>query len=646
MQNSLSELKFYQSFRIMIESKDDVRFLVEREQDNKMTYIEDARIIDMSITGLGFKTKERISVGKGLQISLQFKKLHIDVSATVVRAFSAGVTEDDIIYGLEFDEDDVTSVKKFLELYINSFSEDRMRDCLIHSALSEKYTSTKEGFETFSLLISLFKDMTNFGNKEEFITSMLEEVTRLVNAQRATIFLINPNTNELEAVAALGMEKDLLKFDYRKGIAGSVFTTGMMLNIDAKHDKIRFSEEMDRVTGFVTKSIICSPIHNREDKVIGVIEILNKRNEDRFTFDDEKMMKVVSLVFSSLFSNYNPISEKSQIRRFSTPKDRDFALIGKSTIVSELRQSIVKLKDIDSPLLIIGESGTGKTLLGKIVHSEGKRGIQPVDIINCGGNDLAEVKAQIKGATGKTSVLEACGGGTVIFRDIQFLPMEFQNELFEILKNKRIPNSTVSLDCRFISTSSCELPELVEEGKFNKDFYDFLSTATLEVPALRKRKQDLPDLINYFLNKECKKQGLLMKVFAPSVIDEFLKHDWPGNVHELKRSIEKAVLYNPKAHVINSIESQVIPIINKNASGIKMFNEIPFASDSDIALKDRVILIEKEMILNEIKRHNGNKSKAAKAMGMSREALRKKLIQADEVYASLTEQTHQDKKAA
>ena len=207
-------------------------------------------------------------------------------------------------------------------------------------AISERYKKSTEGFEIFSLMLSLFKDITAFGSQEAFLKSMLEEISRILNAQRASVFLINPHTNELEAVAALGTEKEVLKFDYRKGIAGSVFTTGVPLNIDAQTDKVRFSEDMDTITGFETKSILCHPITNREDKVIGVIEVLNKRNQDRFTEEDEKTMKVLSLVFSSVFHHYNPISEKSLIRRFSTPYDREYAYIGKSNSTNEIRRSI------------------------------------------------------------------------------------------------------------------------------------------------------------------------------------------------------------------------------------------------------------------------------------------------------------------
>ena len=334
---SFSEFKFYQSFRIPVEEADDLRFLVQMDDGaNSESYIDDAKLIDVSLTGFGFSTSKRISVGTELSISMQFKKHHLDLTGRVVRAFSKSVDDSGIIYGVEIDED--KGINKFLESYILGFSNERLKDCLIDSALKERYTKATDGFEVFSLLLSLFKDITHFGDKEGFIESMLEEVIRILNAQRATLFLINPETNELEALCALGVRKDQLKFDYRLGIAGSVFTTGVALNIDTVHDNTRFNEEFDRKFGFETKSIICHPIHNREDKIVGVIQVLNKRNEDRFTIEDEKTMKVLSLIFSSVFYNFTPMSERSMIRRFSGPMDRKNAFIGKVPHVASLRR--------------------------------------------------------------------------------------------------------------------------------------------------------------------------------------------------------------------------------------------------------------------------------------------------------------------
>lgn len=633
MLTSLAEFKYYQSFRVPVETRDDVLFMVEKEDEyGKFRPITKVKLMDVSMTGLGFVTEARIAVGESVRCSVQFKRFRHEFEATIVRASNAkGMNADEGImnYGAELDKDDFPQMKRFIELYINSLPPERLKDSLVQLALTERFSSAEEGFEMFSLLLSLFKDITQFGNKEKFIESMLQEITRILNAQRATIFLINPDTNELEAAAALGIDKELLKFDYRKGIAGSVFTTGVSLNIDCKTDKVRFSEEIDRVTGFQTKSIICAPIHNREDKIIGVIEILNKRNEDRFTAEDEKTMKVLGLICSSVFHNYNPISEKSLIRRFSTPYDREHAWIGRSQSTGDVRRSIVKLKDIDSPLLITGEPGTGKKLLGQIMHVEGKRGLNPFHQVICQGVDASVLETEV------FEKLEACTGGSVVFAEIGYLPLLLQQKLLKALKARRVEGSQITLDVRVIATTSLDLKQLVQEGKFNPDLAHFLGASEIHVEPLRKRKQDVEDLISYFLRKECRKQGLLLKELSPELKEMFAQYNWPGNVSEMEHALEKAVLYNPKTHIITEIGTKATPILDSSKHGGCQLDHIPHADDPSISLKDRVALVEREMILAEIKRHKGNKSKAATAMGISREALRKKLLMSDEVIAEL-----------
>lgn len=637
MLTSFSEFKYYQSFRVPVESRDDVQFLVEYENDHgKLEFVDKVKLMDVSLTGLGFTTRFPLAVGSTLRCSLQFKRLRFDFGTTVVRAFHDTTDPDPeaMSYGAELDAEDYGNMKRFIEQYIQSLPPERLKDSLIHLALTQ--TSEKEGFEMFSLLLSLFKDITQFGNKEKFVESMLEEIVRILNGQRASIFLINTETNELEAVAALGLEKELLKFDYRKGIAGSVFTTGVSLNIDTKTDKVRFSEEMDKATGFDTRSIICSPISNREDKIIGVIEVLNKRNEDRFTVEDEKTMKVLALILSSVFHNYSPMSEKSLIRRFSTPYDREYAWVGRSPQTSELRKAIVRLKDIDSPLMITGEPGTGKKLFARIVHNEGKRGLAPFIVISCKGIDEAHLAREIFGGEGQKSKLEECVGGSIVFDEISFMPLAMQMKLLTVLKERRIPGSHISLDVRAIFTTSKNLKALIEdEGAFNPDLFSYLSSSEVHIDPLRKRTLDIEDLLSANLKKECRKQGLLLKDFTEIVKEQLVNYSWPGNVAELEKAVEKAVLYNPKAHVISDLGSKSTPIIDITKTSNCMLENIPHADNPNIPLKDRVALVEREMILAEIKRHKGNKSKAATAMGISREALRKKMLMSDEILEGL-----------
>ncbi len=644
MLKSFSEFKFYQSFRIPVEAQDDLRFMVEMGDElGNSHYIEDAKLIDISVTGLGFSTQERISVDRELTISLQFKKLHLDLTGRVVRAFSESFEDQSIIYGVEIDDE--PKIFNFLEKYIISFSSERLKDCMIDSALKERYTKASDGFEIFSLLLSLFKDINNFGDKEGFIDSMLEEVLRLLNAQRASIYLINPDSNELEAIAAIGVDKDKLKFDYRKGVAGSVFTTGIALNIDATQNRNRINEEFDQSCGLETRSIICYPIHNRHDKIIGVIEVINKRNQDIFTIEDEKSMKVLTLVFSSVFHTFNPMSETSAIRRFSKPFDRKLALIGKTPHIRSLRRSFLKLKDLDSTVLIVGEAGVGKTLYAQILHAEGQRGVHAFEEFDCSIKDPVKVSEELL-TPGVANKLMQCQGGTVLLKHVEKLALADQEKLREILRLGGFVGSTFTLDSRIMATASDEIGSMIDAGEFDRELYQLLSESVVNIDSLRRRKDDLSDLCNYFFKIECGRKGLLFKSFSDDVLKKLMAYDWPGNVAELKKLVERAVLYFPKEHLISEIDlsDATTPLIDSSIKR-KIFGDNPLVYDSSLALKDRLAIVERELILAEIKRCNGNKSKAAKEMGMSREALRKKMLLSDQVIEEI-EKARDQKKAA
>ncbi|MBF0208538.1 MAG: sigma-54-dependent Fis family transcriptional regulator, partial [Oligoflexia bacterium] len=475
-----------------------------------------------------------------------------------------------------------------------------------------------------------------------------EEVVRIVNAQRSALYLVNPESNELEATASVGVDKKLLKFDYRKGLAGQVFTSGISMNVGDQSEDNRVSTEFDEIIGVKTRSVICNPITNREEKIIGVIEVVNKRSEDHFSVEDEKIMKVVALVFSSVFHNYNPISSESIIRKFSAPTDRQHVIIGRSKHIANLRNSIVKLKDIDTPVYIHGEPGTGKALLGRVLHVEGKRGLKVFDEVQCGGEaenilDQMLFGSSADGTEVTIGKLERCDGGTLLFREIHLLPFIIQRKLLEVLSSGKLPQwkgkeefAQKNLDVRVVATSCKCLDKMVVEGRFNRALYDYLAKSFVVVPPLRKREDDIKELITHFIKMECKKQGFLIKTLAPSVLKNLLEYEWPGNIRELRACIERIVLYNPKNHVITSLGGNLAtPVLEERMGGGHFFDEIPHASDSSIVLKDRMALIERHIILGEIRRHNGNKSRAAREMGISREALRKKMMLSNDIMEAL-----------
>jgi Nif-specific regulatory protein len=224
----------------------------------------------------------------------------------------------------------------------------------------------------------------------------------------------------------------------------------------------------------------------------------------------------------------------------------------------------------------------------------------------------------------------------LVIDEVGFMSLPLQMKLLKVLSERRIPGSHISLDVRVIFTTSRNLKQMIEEsGTFNPDLYDFMCSSEIHIEPLRKRSQDIDDLLSYFLKRECRKQGLLLKDFSDEVKEQLMTYSWPGNVVELEKAVEKAVLYNPKAHIISDLGTKSTPIIDITKNGSCMLENIPHADDTSIPLKDRVALVEREMILAEIKRHKGNKSRAADTMGISREALRKKMLMSDEIIEAL-----------
>ncbi len=636
MIRSLSEFRFFKSFRIPVESSDDIQFTVEHDDPygERGEFLRDVQITDVSITGVGFKSQEKLSIGDSVTISINFRRLRFDISAHIVRAFSGHIDDPTMSYGAEIDDaEDRDKMSRFLGQLINHFGQERLKDSLRNLALSESYSDLTEGFEMFSLMLSLFKDITNFASQEGFIDSMLEETSRILNSQRAVVFLINTETNQLEASHSVGISKKHLRFDYRKGVAGSVFTTGVSLNIDSSHSKIQFFDKIDKKLGVKTKSVICNPITNREDKIIGVLQVANKRNQDRFTEEDEKVMKLLSLVYSCFFSQYNPVSKKSLIRRFSAPCSRDIVWIGKSQHTSNLRRSILKLKDIATPITLIGENGVGKSLYTRILHAEGARGINEFEMVDCLSMGEEEIISILFGSNENVGWIEKCSGGSICFREVGKLSKIVQQRLVEKLYN---PVKDENPDVRPFFTSSIDLDELVAEGNLIPEFYEFCNQNIVKIEPLRNRKKDIQELIDYFLAKECKDQGFLQKVFSDEIRDSLVEYEWPGNTTELMTAIARLVRFNPKNHVITEVDDSILPILKKPMNP-RISSEIPFVNDHTLDLKDRIAMVEREMINSEIKRHKGNKSRAAKAMGISREALRKKLIACEKVFAKIQE---------
>lgn len=291
------------------------------------------------------------------------------------------------------------------------------------------------------------------------------------------------------------------------------------------------------------KSVLCHPIHNNKDKIVGVIEVTNKKNQNQFSIDDEKIMKVLSLVLSSVYYKFNPMEQESQVRQFSPHFDRKSAWIGKTPNMAFLRNMILKVKDVSTPLLLVGEKGVGKALYANIIHTEGQRGLKEIDVINSNFlNNKSLWDEDSKFLTNKD--------GTILIKNIDLLSLEDQKKLLTyFLKEEKNEFSA-----RIIATCEDFLTDKVDRGEFYAPLYDYIGSIELKIDPLRRRYDDIELLLDFFLRFEAKKKGELKKEYTDDVLISLKSHDWLGNVKEFKKCVERLILLNQKSHIIETVD--------------------------------------------------------------------------------------------
>ncbi len=302
-------------------------------------------------------------------------------------------------------------------------------------------------------------------------------------------------------------------------------------------------------------------------------------------------------------------------------------MIGKSQVMQLLYRQIEKISDYDSLVLIQGENGTGKELIAKALHYSSKRADKKFVAVNCGAfNDNlleSELFGHVKGAfTGaikdKMGLFAAANGGTLFLDEIGDTSHAMQVKLLRVLQEGTyMPVGGVSLEqslARVVCATNKDLASMVKDGSFREDLFYRLNVINLHVPALRQRREDIPLLVEYFLEKNNKGKVKKAIKLSHACMNLLLDHLWPGNIRELENEIERLwVLSDEEAEIKEDFLSprirfagEISPSLNLLAVG---------------TLKEAVEELEKKMILDGLKRLGWNKTKLAKELGVSRAGL-------------------------
>ncbi|MED1873746.1 sigma-54-dependent Fis family transcriptional regulator [Brevibacillus borstelensis] len=310
-------------------------------------------------------------------------------------------------------------------------------------------------------------------------------------------------------------------------------------------------------------------------------------------------------------------------------------MIGKSQQMQRIYQLIEKVKDIPSNILITGESGTGKELVARAIHYQGVRSQAAFSVINCAAIPETLLESELfgyaKGAfTGavqqKTGLFERSHGGTVFLDEIGEMPLALQAKLLRVIQERTVTPlgsySTKEIDIRLIAATNRNLEEEVAKGTFREDLYYRLNVIPIRTPALRERPEDVPLLVDYFLDLYAANMGREKKECSPDVKKKLFAYSFPGNVRELANIIEYAVALS--AGEIITMEDLPASLVSQ-PTGKRLFPK----SQEGVFVPANATLEEAErlVILHTLEKNGGHRKKTADQLGISERGLRQKLKQ-------------------
>ncbi|MCG9967731.1 sigma 54-interacting transcriptional regulator [Pelotomaculum terephthalicicum JT] len=295
------------------------------------------------------------------------------------------------------------------------------------------------------------------------------------------------------------------------------------------------------------------------------------------------------------------------------------SIIGKSKVMEELKRKALQAAKISATVLISGECGTGKELFAQAIHNASDRCIKPFININCAAipAELAESElfgyegGAFTGASkhGKPGKFELADKSTIFLDEIGDMPMQLQSKLLRIIQEKEVMRvgglRAKKIDVRIIAATNQDLQKLYYDGKFRKDLYYRLKVVSLNIPPLRNHLEDIPTLVNYFVQTYGEANNKQIKEISKDATNFLQSSNWPGNIRELANVIERAVLFC-KDNIIR-LEDLENSIVESGLNICSLNN------------------LEKETILQVLKNTHGNKSKTAKLLGISRSTLYRKL---------------------
>lgn len=398
----------------------------------------------------------------------------------------------------------------------------------------------------------------------------------------------------------------------------------------------------------LARSVICAPLRitttgpNATTVVRGLIHLYTTEAEQGLTSDDLDFTLAVAdnlaLAYKSL-SRQQKLSEVISVTRREVSQLRErlgteSEIVGSGPAMQLVHQQVAQVAPTNATVLVRGESGVGKELVARAIHFASHRNKGPFICMNCAALSESLLESELfgheKGAfTGATDKklgkFETADGGTLMLDEIGEMSASIQAKFLRVLEGhpfERVGGSKpIKVNVRVIAATNRDLEQAVQQGTFRKDLYFRLKVVEIDVPALRKRREDVPEIADYFLNKFCTELGKRPKRFSSAALERMKHYRWPGNVRELKNVIERAVVLSNH----DTIDAEELALSNLRSASETNLEIETEAGFEPVSLEE----MERRHILNVLNSTTWNKSKTATILGVERSTLDRKIKRYD-----------------
>jgi len=539
---------------------------------------------------------------------------------------------------------------------------------------------SEQELDILEKISQILGDGLDYGEVFQRVMTLLGERMGIL---QASLVLWDDASDVLRIVAAVGMTKEEIargRYAMGEGVVGQVLASGKAQTIADINKHPQFlnrtrSRQLVAVGagggsggGFgltepeVPVSYICVPVKDGE-RFVGAISVDKPYVDDISLAADARLLAIAAGSIAQTIRIHNLmqvekdllVEENQRLRDNLRSKYQFDNIIGTSPAMLDVLSMIGQVASSRATCLILGETGTGKELIAKAVHYNSPRRDKPLIRVNCGAlsHQLleSELFGHVKGAfTGairdKIGRFEAADGGSIFLDEIGTLDSELQVKLLRVLQEREIErvgdHRTVKIDVRIIAATNHNLEEEVRKGTFREDLYYRLNVVTVDLPPLRNRREDIPQLIDHFLDRYNQENGRHLRRTSRDLLNTLLRYPWPGNVRELENAIERAVVMSQGDtftedllplqmrlfaqqvrgdHADESVEALAAKLAEQAISQYQVYEGEIY----DMVISE----VERQLIREALEIQGGVKTRTADFLGINRNTLNKKVKDLD-----------------